>query len=528
MLWENSILNLVNDLGNTLNINGGILLLEYSMDINDTQANYRFLVKIVEEGGGQASNYVGTKFFNDALNKNILVKTDIWGYPRDQDDVYILNEEYKFKLGHEVLDLIGDEYDTYTNKFIISYPNTTDGKPQLNRRAYKKLSEIYDDGFNWFVELYDKNISGNKLLITVDEDEKLLTLDVEFSSIKKFITFKSKSPVKDIPCTHNRIVFGAPGTGKSFQLEKDRKEYFGNRYIRVTFHPNYSYSHFVGTYKPVPEKFEDDEGNEKEEITYKYVPGPFMKAFVESVNNLDEPFLLLIEEINRANVAAVFGDVFQLLDRKDGESEYEIQTSNDMKDYLDGKIDDENFDTERIRIPSNMYIWATMNSADQGVFPMDTAFKRRWDFTYIGINGNDNEMKDIFVKVGEDEKEICWNDLRIAINNKLSNKCHINEDKLLGPYFLSKDLLKSEKVVIKEEGVSKERLFVKNNNKFIDAFKNKVLMYLYEDVAKQQHIRSELFSGCDDYSKFSSLCKEFDEKGEEIFGKGFIKEYSDK
>lgn len=496
------------------------------MEIQNTQANYSFSVKIVEGGGGQASNYVGTEFFNDALKQNILVKTDIGGYPRHQDIVYQLNADYKFKLGPEILNFIGDEYDTFTNKFIISYPNTKDGKPQLNRRAYKKLSEIYD-GFSWFVELYDKNISGNKLLINVDEDEKLLTLDIGFSSIKEFITFESESPIKDIPHPYNRIIFGAPGTGKSFQLEEDRKEYFGNRYIRVTFHPNYSYSHFVGTYKPVPETYVDENGDKKEGITYKYVPGPFMKAFVESVNNPDEPFLLLIEEINRANVAAVFGDVFQLLDRKDGESEYEIQTSKDMKDYLDEEIDDEYYDTERIRIPRNLYIWATMNSADQGVFPMDTAFKRRWNFNYIGIDDADKDMKNIWVKLGKDKMDICWNDLRIAINNKLSKECNINEDKLIGPYFISKDVLESEKISIEKDGVSEEKLFVKDNAKFIDTFKYKLLMYLYEDVAKQQHVRSKLFVGCDDYSKFSSLRDEFDEKGEEIFGKNFIKDNAD-
>lgn len=495
---------------------------QYSMEIKNSQANYSFIVSVVEEGGGQSSNYVGIKFFNDALNKNILVKTDIGGYPRSQDDVYELNREFKFKLGPEVLKFIGDEYNNFINKFIISYPNTKDGKPQLNRKVYKKLSERYD-GFSWFVELYDKNISGNKLLITVDEDEKLVILDVEFSSIKEFITFKSKSPIKDIPCPQNRIVFGAPGTGKSFQLEKDRKQYFGNRYIRVTFHPNYSYSHFVGTYKPVPETYEDENGDEKEGITYKYVPGPFMEAFVEAINNPDENFLLLIEEINRANVAAVFGDVFQLLDRKkDGESEYEIQTSKDMKDYLHDEIDDENYDSERIKIPNNLYIWATMNSADQGVFPMDTAFKRRWDFSYIGINDNDGDMKNIWVELGKDKKKVCWNDLRIAINNILSNECHINEDKLIGPYFISKDVLESEKMKIEEDGVSEEKLFVKDNDKFIETFKYKLLMYLYEDVAKQQHVRSKLFAGCDDYSKFSSLRDEFDVKGEEIFGKNFI------
>ena len=253
-----------------------------------------------------------------------------------------------------------------------------------------------------------------------------------------------------------------------------------------------------------------------------------MKAFVESVNNPDEPFLLLIEEINRANVAAVFGDVFQLLDRKDGESEYEIETSKDMKDYLDEEIDDKDYDTERIRIPSNLYIWATMNSADQGVFPMDTAFKRRWNFNYIGIDDNEEDMKNIWVKLGNDEKKICWNDLRIAINNKLSKECNINEDKLIGPYFISKDVLESEIIVVEKDGASEEKLFVKDNDKFIDTFKYKLLMYLYEDVAKQQYVRSKLFVGCDDCSKFSSLRDEFDKKGEEIFGKNFIKDNVDK
>ena len=136
-----------------------------------------------------------------------------------------------------------------------------------------------------------------------------------------------------------------------------------------------------------------------------------MRIYTQALNNPDEKFLLLIEEINRANVAAVFGDVFQLLDRKNGVSEYPIATTEDIKKYLLKTLDclqveeigenhnviyrqkrwDEYTETDRenylsMRIPSNMYIWATMNSADQGVFPMDTAFKRRWEFEYISVN----------------------------------------------------------------------------------------------------------------------------------------------
>lgn len=124
----------------------------------------------------------------------------------------------------------------------------------------------------------------------------------------------------------NLIYFGAPGTGKSYNLNQDKDELlknYPNNYERVTFHPDYSYANFVGTYKPVPEN---------SSITYKYVPGPFMRILKKALNNPNEPYLLVIEEINRANVAAVFGDVFQLLDRNEENiSEYDIATSEDMK-----------------------------------------------------------------------------------------------------------------------------------------------------------------------------------------------------
>ena len=124
----------------------------------------------------------------------------------------------------------------------------------------------------------------------------------------------------------NRIIFGAPGTGKSHKLEKD-SAVFGDNVERVTFHPNYSFSQFVGTYKPV-------QGEKPGDITYEYVPGPFMRVYTRAVNNPGEDYLLIVEEINRANVAAVFGDVFQLLDRKDGVSEYPIATTEDIKKYF--------------------------------------------------------------------------------------------------------------------------------------------------------------------------------------------------
>lgn len=315
----------------------------------------------------------------------------------------------------------------------------------------------------------------------------------------------------------NRILFGAPGTGKSFTLnhEKDDLLTDGGEYERVTFHPDYSYANFVGTYKPVPCK--DSDG--KDAITYSYVPGPFMRTYVKALQNsrtdAPKPFLLVIEEINRANVAAVFGDVFQLLDRGDDEvSEYPIQASEDIKKYLAEELGGNPDDYAEIRIPDNMFIWATMNSADQGVFPMDTAFKRRWDVTYLGIDDSEAGIvgKKVVLGQGDYRRVVEWNALRKAINNELLTY-KVNEDKLMGPYFISKKNLPEGEMI--DPAV------------FTRIFKNKVIMYLFDDAAKQKRIT--LFGGCDEKAKnqYSKICREFDTKGVYIFCEGISSQFID-
>lgn len=402
------------------------------------------------------------------------------------------------------------------------------------------------------------------------------------------------------PFSRNRILFGAPGTGKSFTINRDRVELLGvgneDDYERVTFHPDYSYANFVGTYKPVMvddsaeiislatekevlavltdetktaqekydqlyERFKGDgltrlplllglytdesfktrkaDGsdaasdnsvernhgrairpyvnlskptNGKKDISYEYVPGPFMRMYVKALKNSRtdniKPFLLIIEEINRANVAAVFGDIFQLLDRGDDfVSEYPIQATEDIKKYLVKELGGNPDDYNKIKIPDNMFIWATMNSADQGVFPMDTAFKRRWDFTYLGIDDNDEQLRGKYVTIGSKEQQrIEWNELRKAINEFLAES-KINKDKQLGPYFISKSI-----VVPKDGGTEID------SKKFCDAFKNKVLMYLFDDAAKQK--RPSLFEGsAKGQTRYSKICEAFDEQGIGIFNR---------
>ena len=350
------------------------------------------------------------------------------------------------------------------------------------------------------------------------------------SAVNKYVEFLKGSPDEipvpsfiapvfetgyDSDWDRNRIIFGAPGTGKSFTINKEKDELLQecvSNYERVTFHPDYSYANFVGTYKPVP--CEDFEG--KDSITYEYVPGPFMRTLVKALksgrNEMVEPYLLIIEEINRANVAAVFGDVFQLLDRDDaGVSEYPIQVSEDIKAYLVKELGGTKADYNEIKIPDNMFIWASMNSADQGVFPMDTAFKRRWDFTYIGINDSEEGIsgKKVVLGSGKYECEVEWNELRKAINSELLTY-KVNEDKLMGPYFISKKVLGSD------EQIDKDR--------FVKVFKNKVLMYLFDDAAKQK--RPSLFAGCSEKNLYSAICEEFEFKGINIFAESIRSKFA--
>lgn len=317
----------------------------------------------------------------------------------------------------------------------------------------------------------------------------------------------------DVSFPRNWIFFGAPGTGKSYQLNKLAKENFPEKNVRrVTFYPDYTYAQFVGCFKPYA--YQDDKTGESV-ITYRFILGPFLETYLAAVTHPSQNYLLIVEEINRANPAATFGDVFQLLDRDAyGYSEYGIAVPFEMRDaianywLLDGGLSFEekeaamqargfvdqremlNTMISELKLPPNMFIWATMNSADQGVFPMDTAFKRRWDFRYMDINDGASVIAGKAVTVAGEL--IVWDKLRREINDLMATN-KISEDKLLGPFFVSPDALDDER--------------------FIDVFKDKVLLYLYEDAGKMK--RKGLFA--DETATYSELCGQFEREGVGVF-----------
>ena len=256
----------------------------------------------------------------------------------------------------------------------------------------------------------------------------------------------------------NKIYFGAPGTGKSYKITQDLKDVDLIFQKRVTFHPEYDNASFVGGYKPIT----DINGD----IKYEFVPQIFTDIYVEACNDPFHQYYLIIEEINRGNCAEIFGELFQLLDR---DEKYKITPSNELINYLTNNISNSNFYKEcTMLLPDNLSVLATMNTSDQSLFPMDSAFKRRWEWEYIPINhsknSSDNKSADYTIVV-DSSKEVNWIDFIIKINKKIEENPNLGMDKCIGNYFVKPN---------------------KNNEISLDNFIHKVMFYLWNDVFKDE------------------------------------------
>lgn len=293
-----------------------------------------------------------------------------------------------------------------------------------------------------------------------------------------------------------QIFFGTPGSGKSFKVKKEVNKILGEmseenkekHVFRTTFHPDSDYASFVGCYKPI----ENDS-----KITYSFVPQTFTNAYVAAWNDLDSPYFLIIEEINRGNCAQIFGDLFQLLDRKGGYSEYKIKADNDLHKYLEEHLTNEDgIKNGELCLPPNLYIWATMNTSDQSLFPMDSAFKRRWSWEYVPIEYDNEDSSKFTITI--DGKPYSWPIFLKKINEEIKKKTS-SEDKQMGNFFIKQSIDEKE-------------------------FKDKVMFYIWSEVGKENYNTPEaVFKNKDD--KEFSFNQLYGKNSTELL-KGFL-EYLD-
>ena len=277
-----------------------------------------------------------------------------------------------------------------------------------------------------------------------------------------------------------KIFFGAPGTGKSHEVKRLTGELLDNgekvdlpNVFRTTFHPDTDYASFVGCYKPTMRKTGkkhqvDGKDVDDEEIIYEYVPQVFTDAYVYAYNNRAQATYLVIEEINRGNCAQIFGDLFQLLDRKNGSSEYTIKADKDLAKYLKGVLNEgsEGIKDGKLCLPDNLHILATMNTSDQSLFPMDSAFKRRWEWEYVPINYG-ADVKSGSFEIMIDDKTYSWVEFIEKVNKRIFDLTQ-SEDKQMGNFFIKKSIDESE-------------------------FKSKVMFYLWYEVLRDETGNNKYF-----------------------------------
>lgn len=334
-----------------------------------------------------------------------------------------------------------------------------------------------------------------KLENNVEEITNLLNLNIKANNGK---IENSSNQIALYPT--QIIYYGVPGSGKSHKIDEATKGLPDEQKMRVVFHPEYTNADFVGQILPV----QTEKG-----LEYPFKAGPFTRILKRALKNPDKTYYLIIEEINRGNAAAIFGDLFQLLDRdSDGWSSYSIENL-DINAYI--RSENERYseksppttkqignieytENTSIRLPPNLSLYATMNTSDQNVFTLDNAFQRRWDMQLVKNECEDESQMNATITVNN--QKITWKDFQETINVVIGEKSNEGglssmEDKRLGCWFV-----KAEKGEIKAS-----------------VFADKVLKYLWDDAFKFYH--QEMFKG--DIKNFEELHKTFLAKGFSVF-----------
>lgn len=397
----------------------------------------------------QKNNY---KFFHLGINDEV---------PKYKDYIFSLeaDEDYVQKFsGTEHGERVGPGNQVIIPNDFIPAKNFE----RINNRALIYISVIHKSFLKEYLTFYDNRpYSGTDI---PDQNENEITADNKLAD--------------------NFLLYGVPGCGKSFYVEKHYESKVEEGFtIRVVFHPDYTYSDFVGQVMPILKTIPNEQGEDEKKLQYEFVPGPFTQILHTAYLEPEKQCLLIIEELNRGNAPAIFGEIFQLLDRNDnGESKYGIYNADIAKyAYTDlTKYDgwqEEAVAKESIKLPPNLTIVATMNTSDQNVFTMDTAFQRRWQMKHIPnrFTGESLDEKTInHVAKHLPNSEISWGAFAQTVNKKM-HTANLGfggtEDKSLGVYFATdNDLDEAER------------------------FAEKVLKYLWDDAFKLG--RKELFNDC--------------------------------
>lgn len=367
---------------------------------------------------------------------------------------------------------------TYFLKELYEYTlkNSNCTYKEAYEACFQETAKNNDDIIRNYINSYSRILSFSKegILNTTAVNPKLVFDDMDRNNKKDFFdnfSNNNQRAFQVLHLPHQQIFYGAPGTGKSHTIKVATEACPKENVVRTTFHPDSDYSTFVGAYKPAMQelpRYNPQTGErmgEEKKIVYAYTPQAFLKAYVKAWQVPEEPVFLIIEEINRGNCAQIFGDLFQLLDREEGISEYPIKADQDMQQYLTEALsgceglDEKIRSGEELVLPPNLYIWATMNTSDQSLFPIDSAFKRRWEWKYVKIKNHPEENYQI--KLSDTDKRDWWEFVKQV--NRIIASMTSSADKQLGYFFCKAD---ADKVIS------------------ADKFVSKVLFYLWNDVFK--------------------------------------------
>lgn len=428
---------------------------------------------------------VGSNFFSVNAVKDSLVNTTIIvDFPRRSKD----GELFKIQNGVLLRDV---SLFQHIEKYLPSVETRIAFALWIARNL--EFEEIeYQELINVLKSRYSEELIGSLLPIESDFQNNFSSLgwlklsNTQAMLVKSDILALFEKEKKDFDSDkyplQQIIFFGAPGTGKSHEVKKQTGELLENgdevdlpNVFRTTFHPDTDYASFVGCYKPTMKPTSKEEKTltgKDEEIVYEFVPQVFTDAYVYAYNNSDQPTYLVIEEINRGNCAQIFGDLFQLLDRKNGKSEYKIKADKDLAQYLREKlgVDSEGIQDGKLCLPANLHILATMNTSDQSLFPMDSAFKRRWEWEYVPINYDTTIKSGEFeITIGKEtgERKYSWVGFIEKVNEKIFDLTQ-SEDKQMGNFFIKQS--------IDEKG-----------------FKSKVMFYLWYEVLRDETENNKYF-----------------------------------